>query len=328
MRVLGIETSCDETAAAVVEDGRRVLSSVVLSSAEVMRRYGGVVPEVAAREHVAAILPAVSTALTEAGTRPEEISRIAVTRGPGLLGALLVGVTAAKSLALAWGKPLVGAHHHEAHLYAHALSGAIELPALALLVSGGHTGLFAWMDHGQLRRVGTTRDDAAGEAFDKTARLLGLGYPGGPAIERLAAQAQGGRFRLPRARVEGGPYDFSFSGVKTATQELYRQHPEDRQEIAWALQEAVVEALVEKSLRAALELGFERLYAAGGVTANRYFRRRLAAEASRRGVAVHFPELVWCTDNAAMVAALGFFRAPADPSEQWRLSADPSWRLS
>jgi N6-L-threonylcarbamoyladenine synthase len=176
--------------------------------------------------------------------------------------------------------------------------------------------------------VGTTRDDAAGEAFDKTARLLGLGYPGGPAIEALAAQAQDRRFRLPRAKVEGGPYDFSFSGVKTATQELYRQHSEDRQEIAWALQDAVVEALVEKSLKAALELGFGRLYAAGGVTANQYFRRRLTAEARRKGVAVYFPELVWCTDNAAMVAALGYFRAPEDPNEQWRLSPDPSWRLS
>lgn len=327
MRVLGIETSCDETAAAVVDDGRWVRASVVLSSAKVQERFGGVVPEVAAREHVAAILPAVAQALAEAEVDGETVDLIAVTRGPGLLGALLVGVAAAKCLGLAWGRPVLGVHHHEAHLYAHALEGPPELPALALLVSGGHTALWEWVDHGVLHPVGATRDDAAGEALDKGARLLGLGYPGGPAVERLAATVKSSRWTLPRPRVAGHPYDFSFSGLKTATQELVRLHPEAAAEIAYALEEAVVEALVGPTVAAAEALGHRRIYVAGGVTANQRLRERLTRAAARAGITVVFPEPRWCTDNAAMVAALGFYRA-REASKGWEgLSPAPDWRL-
>lgn len=308
MQVLGIETSCDDTAAAVVENGHRLLSSRVLSSARLQRQYGGVVPEVAAREHVMAILPVVVEALEEAGLDAGDIDGIAVTQGPGLLGALLVGVTFAQALADALGRPLAGVHHLEAHLYANALVQELKFPALALLVSGGHTGLFWWQGHGQLRLLGETRDDAAGEAFDKGARILGLPYPGGPEIERLARQGQGTSFRLPVARMGKDALDFSFSGLKTATQDLLRRYPEERAGVAWALQDAVVRALVGTMDRAWQRHPVAQVYLAGGVTANSHLRQRFLEWGQTRGVAVHIPPAEYCTDNAAMVAALGFYQ--------------------
>lgn len=333
MRVLGIESSCDETAAAVVEDGRRLWASEIASSAALQSAYGGVVPEVAAREHVAVVTAVVERALKTAGLDPTGIDAVAVTQGPGLLGALLIGVTAAKSLALALSLPVVGVHHLEAHLYANALEGPLEFPALALIVSGGHTMLLQWNGHGDLVALGETRDDAAGEAFDKGARILGLGYPGGPQIERAADGANASDdLRLPVARVGG--YDFSFSGVKTAMRELYQRHPDRRDTVARALEQAVVTALVQTTLRAANDFGLRRIYLAGGVSANRRLRRELGQSAADQGIAVRVPRPAFCTDNGAMVAAAGYFRlldgarldAFEGPRVDWRLGVKPDER--
>lgn len=311
MRILGIETSCDETAVAVVDDGSRVVAEAVWSSAEVQARYGGVVPEVAAREHVASVIPALETALGATGP-PTGIDGVAVTRGPGLLGALLVGVTAAKALALAWDIPVVGVHHLEAHLYANALTEPLRFPALGLVVSGGHTALYRWNGHGLLQKIGETVDDAAGEALDKGARLLGLGYPGGPAIERAGAEISEPRFRLPvPRRAPERPYDFSFSGLKTALSRLAREHPEAHNELARALEEAVVAQLVARTREALQATGLRRLYLAGGVSANRRLRERLGAIAADLGVEVVAPAVRYSTDNGAMVAAAGYHRLAA-----------------
>lgn len=307
--ILGIESSCDDTGVAVVEAGRTVRANVVASSARLQAIYGGVVPEVAAREHVATILPAIDRALREAQVELGALSAVAVTQGPGLFGALLVGMTAAKALAVAGGLPLVGVHHLEAHLYANALVGPLRFPALALVVSGGHTRLYLWRNHGDLEVLGETQDDAAGEAFDKGARLLGLPYPGGPEVERLAARGTPGRFRLPVARLgEDHPYDFSFSGVKTAARALIARHPEAAADIAWALQQAIVEALVDTTVRAARRLDLHQVYLAGGVSANRGLRAALEAAGRDYGFRVSYPPPALCTDNGAMVAALGYYR--------------------
>lgn len=308
MRVLGIESSCDDTAVAIVEDGQTLLASRVLSSARLQRQYGGVVPEVAAREHVMAIVPCVHEALEQARLSLRDIDGLAVTQGPGLLGALLVGVTFAKGLADATQLPLVGVHHLEAHLYANALVQPIEFPALALLVSGGHTTLYLWEDHGKLTVLGDTRDDAAGEAFDKGARVLGLSYPGGPEIEALAQTAGPSDLKLPVAQLGPTSLDFSFSGVKTAVQKAVQEYPKQRAEIAWALQEAVIKALIRGVDRALSRYPSARLYLAGGVTANQFLRDRFLAWGQDHEVKVHIPPLEYCTDNAAMVATLGYWQ--------------------
>jgi N6-L-threonylcarbamoyladenine synthase len=309
MRILGIESSCDDTAAAVVDDGRVLLASERLSSAMVQRRFGGVVPEVAAREHTMSILPVVEQALVSAETVPAQVDVVAVTQGPGLLGALLIGVTFAKAIAQAWKVPVVGVHHLEAHLYANALTEPIQFPALGLIVSGGHTSLILWEGHGQLRILGATRDDAAGEALDKGARLLGLPYPGGPEIETLARSAPNEpRLRLPVAWLGPDTLDFSFSGLKTATEELTRRAPEMQASIARALEEAVVEALVKNLARAHTRFPVGHVYLAGGVTANQRLQQAVVSWGEGAGVAVHHPPASLCTDNAAMVAAAGFYR--------------------
>jgi N6-L-threonylcarbamoyladenine synthase len=312
MRILGIETSCDETAAAVVEGGRRLLSSVVASQVDLHARYGGVVPEVASRKHLESILPVIEAALEEAGCTWDDLAAVAVTVGPGLSGSLLVGVNAAKAIVFARGLPLVPVSHLESHIYANWLEQNGEdmpppsFPLLALIVSGGHTDLVIMENHGRYRQLGHTRDDAAGEAFDKVARLLGLGYPGGPAIEKAAA----GRkpySRLPRAWLPGS-YDFSFSGLKTAVLRLAHEQREKglpAGELAAAFQDAVVDVLVTKTVRAARAERVKEILLAGGVAANSALRQRLQAEAP---VPVRLPPLVFCTDNAAMVAACGYFR--------------------
>lgn len=330
MRVLGIESSCDDTACAIVVDGAHLIASQRLSSDLVQRRYGGVVPEVAAREHTMAMVPVVEATLEASGITLADIEAIAVTRGPGLLGALLVGVTFAKALGVTLQVPVVGVHHLEAHLYANALIEPLHFPSLALIVSGGHTSLCYWRGHGELEVLGATRDDAAGEALDKGARLLGLPYPGGPEIEQLADSVKdSGGLRLPVARVDDAPLDFSFSGVKTATDDLVRRFPDKRAEIARALQDAVVEALV-KRLQLAYDLyPVNDIYLAGGVSANGALSMALHDFARQRRIAMHVPPRELCTDNAAMVAALGYYRlaegqrleAFDGPKTPWPLSS-------
>ncbi|MBE3590140.1 MAG: tRNA (adenosine(37)-N6)-threonylcarbamoyltransferase complex transferase subunit TsaD [Firmicutes bacterium] len=329
--VLGLETSCDETAAALVAEGRRVLSSVVASQAEVHRRYGGVVPEIAARRHVEAIGPVLREAFAQAGAGWEDVDAVAVTRGPGLVGALLVGVAAAKAAAFARGLPLVGVNHLAGHIMAAYLEGEPpEWPAVALVVSGSHTDLL-WIGKGEggapgeLRRLGGTRDDAAGEAFDKVARLLGLPYPGGPAIEAAAARAgAAGGLELPRPMRDEG-FDFSFSGLKTAVAVLLEERgPRVAPEaVARAFQDAVVDVLVTKTVRAAEACGARCVVAAGGVAANGALRQRLAAACGERGWRLVVPPLRYCTDNAAMIAAAGWFAWRAGRRDGYELDADP-----
>ena len=325
MKVLGIETSCDETAAAVVEGGKHILSSIVASQVELHARYGGIVPEVASRQHILTILPVLERALGEAGVGLEGVEAIAVTNGPGLPGSLLVGMSLAKALALARKLPLVGVNHLEAHLYSLWLAGdPPPLPALALLVSGGHTELALMRAHGDIQPLGRTRDDAAGEALDKAARLLGLGYPGGPAIEKAARQGEA-RFPLPRAWIKGS-YDFSFSGLKAALRRMLEgmAGPLPVPDLAASFQQAVVDMLVVKTLEAARSLPVKAVLVAGGVAANTLLRETFLA---RSPLPVLIPPLSLCTDNAAMVAACGYFRlgrgerAPRDldiaPSLPW-----------
>ncbi len=309
INVLGIETSCDETSAAVVRDGREVLSNIVASQMDIHEAYGGVVPEVASRQHVLAILPTIQRALTTAGVGWEDISCIAPTRGPGLIGALLVGLNAAKGIAFARHLPLVGVNHLEGHIYANWLIGAhIEFPTVCLIVSGAHTDLVLMTDHNTYQLLGRTLDDAAGEAFDKVARILGLGYPGGPAIQKLAAQGDPSKLKLPRAWLEG-TYDFSFSGLKTAVLRVVERLDETsdltRADVAASFQESVVDVLVTKTKRAAEEFGVRQVLLAGGVAANALLR----SEMDRRiGRPVIYPPLSLCTDNAAMIAAAGYYR--------------------
>ena len=328
MKILGIETSCDETAAAVVEDGRRLLSNVVASQAALHVRYGGVVPEVASRQHLEALLPVLEAALDQAGCIWRDLDAIAVTAGPGLAGSLLVGVNAAKALAYARGLPLIAVNHLEAHLCANWIdeegSGQPPppFPLLGLIVSGGHTDLVVMGGHGQLRLLGRTRDDAAGEAFDKVARLLGLGFPGGPAIERTAAAVIGPSLRLPRAWL-GESDDFSFSGLKTAVLHLVRGErgpPPPIDETAAAFQEAVVDVLAAKAARAARREGVRGVLLSGGVAANGPLRRALAR---RSPVPVFVPSPVLCTDNGAMVVACAFYRFEAGRAG-WELDVTPN----
>jgi N6-L-threonylcarbamoyladenine synthase len=303
MKILGIESSCDETAAAVVVDGRRMLSNVIASQTDLHAATGGVVPEVAARAHLRALVPVVRQALADAECRWDDLDGVAVTAGPGLPGALVVGLNAARGIAYARGLPLIPVDHIEGHVCANwLLEQEPELPALALVVSGGHTELLLMEDHGRFVRLGGTRDDAAGEAFDKVARLLELGYPGGPPLARLAATATERRLRLPRAWLRGSD-DFSFSGLKTAVLHLVRKGEAPAAEIAWAFEESVADVLSLKAARAAEREGVASLLLAGGVASNRRLRERVI---ERSPVPVHIPPPVLCTDNGAMIAAAAF----------------------
>jgi N6-L-threonylcarbamoyladenine synthase len=319
VKVLGIETSCDETGAAVVEDGRRILSNVVASQVRVHARYGGIVPEVASRHHLEGLVPVVEAALKEARCRWSDLDAVAVTYAPGLSGSLLVGVNLAKGIAYARSLPFVGIHHLEAHNYANWLDDEHPaprgFPLLALIVSGAHTDLVLMEEHGRYRRLGRTRDDAAGEAFDKVGRFLGLGFPGGPAIERAAAgvsRPSSGGLRLPRAWL-GDASDFSFSGLKTAVLRLARQQGGPSlpvAEVAAAFQEAVVDVLVGKAVRAARREGVSQILLSGGVAANSALREALAR---RSPVPVRIPSPPLCTDNGAMVAGSAYFRLQRGP---------------
>ena len=331
--MLGIETSCDETAAAVVEDGRRARSDVVATQIELHRRWGGVVPELASRNHVMQVMPVIDEALARAGVAPAQLDGVAVTSGPGLVGALLVGVQVAKALALAWEKPLVGVNHLEGHLLASFLAEAPPaFPFLGFVVSGGHTSLYAAAGFGQYRLLGATRDDAAGEAFDKGAKLLGLPYPGGVAIDRLAAEGDPRAVRFPKAIVRGSELDFSFSGVKTALLHHVRKHgvPEGRAlaDLCASYQEAIVRALTEKLFRAARKLQLDRIVLSGGVAANSRLRAAVVARAAEyEGVQAFVPPARLCTDNAAMIAVAGTEALRRGDRDGPALAADASWRL-
>jgi N6-L-threonylcarbamoyladenine synthase len=311
--ILGIETSCDETAAAVLNGPRSVLSSVVSSQVDLHARYGGVVPEIASRAHVELLTPVVAQALVEAGVADKQIDAVAATVGPGLVGSLLVGVSAAKALALVWGVPFVGVNHLEAHLYASFLEDPdVELPVVVLLVSGGHTMLVSMEGHGRYRMLGSTIDDAAGEAFDKVARYLGLGYPGGPVIDRLSMEGDPESIRFPRAMLEQG-YDFSFSGLKTAVVNHVRKHPQvSTADVAASFQQAVVDVLVAKARRAAAEIGARGMCLGGGVAANSQLRERFLDACMADGLRPFLPSRAMCTDNAAMVAAAAWYRIRSD----------------
>ncbi|MYH88038.1 MAG: tRNA (adenosine(37)-N6)-threonylcarbamoyltransferase complex transferase subunit TsaD [Acidimicrobiaceae bacterium] len=327
-RILGIETSCDETAAAVVESGSVVRSSIVSSQVELHARYGGVVPEVASRAHLDLIVPVVSAAVSDAGLETADIDAIAATHGPGLVGALLVGVSAAKSLALVWNVPFVAANHLEAHLYAAFLEEPdLEMPMVVLLVSGGHTILVVMEDHLRYRTLGATVDDAAGEAFDKVARFMGLGYPGGPAIDRLSVQGDPDSIAFPRAMANDG-WNFSFSGVKTAVVNHVRKNPDvSTADVAASFQEAVVDVLVDKARRAAREIGARAICLAGGVAAKSRLRSRTAEVCEADGIRAVIPSRAMCTDNAAMVAAVAWYRLRAEGPSPLTTGADPSLQL-
>lgn len=324
MKILGIESSCDETAAAVVEDGVRILSSEIASQVDIHARYGGVVPEVASRQHLLAIVPIMRQAMDKALTTWHDLDAIAVTHGPGLAGSLLVGVSAAKAAAFAQDIKLLAVNHLEAHIYANWLGKCQpEFPLLCLIVSGGHTDLVLMRGHGDYTLLGKTRDDAAGEAFDKAARILGLGYPGGPAID-MASRNGKPCLDLPYAWL-AGTHDFSFSGIKTA---LYRMVEDGKignvNDAAASFQEAVVSILATKTIAAAKEYDVKQILMSGGVASNRLLRQRLSQESP---VPVLIPEPVLCTDNAAMVAACGYFRLQAGHSNDLDMDVTPGLRL-
>ena len=326
--VLGIETSCDETAAAVVMGPHDVVSSVVSTQVDLHAQYGGVVPEIASRAHLEALNPVIARAIVEAGIDERRIDAVAATVGPGLIGALLVGVSAAKALALTWDVPFIGVNHMEAHLYAAFLEEPdLELPMMVLLVSGGHTWFVEMRDHGRYRLLGGTIDDAAGEAFDKVARYLGLGYPGGPAIDALARQGDPDAVAFPRAMLHDG-LDVSFSGLKTAVVNHVRKHPDvSSADVAASFQAAVVDVLVAKARRAAEAMGARAMALGGGVAANTLLRERFAAAGVADGRRTFLPSRAMCTDNAAMIAAAGWHRLRSDGPTPLDVGAVPNLRL-
>ncbi len=311
MLVLGIETSCDETAAAVVSGGRAIKSNVIASQADLHRRFGGIVPELASRKHIERLLPVTDEALEQAGVTLRDVDAVAVTHGPGLVGALTVGVAAAKSLAVSLELPLIGINHLEGHIYGAFLTAPdLSLPALALIVSGAHTDLVAMADHGRYRVMGRTRDDAAGEAFDKVARAMGLGYPGGPEIDRLARSGDPHGVSLPLPMADDS-LEFSFSGIKTAALRAWGAAPVSdrrRADLAATLQRVVVATLVRKAMRAARAAGVRTVLLVGGVAANSLLRAEMERACAGEGYAIVIPPPVLCTDNAAMIAAAGAFR--------------------
>ena len=332
MLILGVETSCDDTAAAVVRDQRTVLANVVSSQDQVHGPYGGVVPELASRQHVQNILPIIDGALQRAGVKLLDLDGMAVTYGPGLVGSLLVGLSMIKGLSFRWRIPYVGVNHLEAHLLAIQLEHDVAFPYIALLASGGHTLLYCVQDIGKYIHLGGTRDDAAGEAFDKVAKMMGLGYPGGRIIDNLAKAGDPKSVRFPRAHIKKGSYQFSFSGIKTSvwhylksqSQQQWQNHLAD---IAASFQEAVVDMLVKPTIKAAIGCGVSRLVLAGGVAANSRLREKIKERADAEGLQVYFPSPAFCTDNGAMIALTGCHALKRGRRDDFRLNADADLTL-
>ena len=331
--ILAIESSCDETAASVVKNGREVLSNVISSQIALHTLYGGVVPEIASRKHIEKINQVIESALAEADVTLEEITAIAVTYGPGLVGALLVGVAEAKALAYAAKKPLVGVHHIEGHVSANFIENPdLEPPFVCLIVSGGHTHLVIVKDYGEFEIIGHTRDDAAGEAFDKVARAVGLGYPGGPKVDKAAREGNPHAIEFPRAKVGDNPYDFSFSGLISAVLNYINHAKMTGEEIcvpdlAASFQNAVVESLVSRAIMAAKEYGYDKLAIAGGVASNSALREGMKAACEREGIRFYHPSPIYCTDNAAMIGAAAYYEYQKGARSGWDLNAVPNLKL-
>lgn len=331
--ILAIESSCDETAASVVKNGREVLSNIIASQIELHTLYGGVVPEIASRKHIEKVNQVIEQALKEADVTLDAITAIAVTYGPGLVGALLVGVSAAKAVSFATGKPLVGVHHIEGHISANFIENrALEPPFACLVVSGGHTHLVIVKDYGEYEILGCTRDDAAGEAFDKVARAIGLGYPGGPKIDRLAQEGNADAISFPRAKVDGSDYDFSFSGLKSAvlnylnTCEM-KGVEVNRADVAASFQKAVIDVLVEHSLNAVKQYGFDKFAIAGGVASNSSLRAAFESACEKQNISFYHPSPIFCTDNAAMIGVAGYYEYIRGTRSGYDLNAVPNLRL-
>ena len=333
MNILAIESSCDETAAAVVQDGRKVLSNIISSQIEIHKLYGGVVPEIASRKHIEKVIQVVDEALKEASLTMDEIDAVAVTYGPGLVGALLVGVSAAKSLAFAHNKPLIGVHHIEGHISANYIENEeLEPPFLCLVVSGGHTNLVIVKDYGEYEVLGKTRDDAAGEAFDKVARAIGLGYPGGPKIQKISEEGNKDAIAFPRAKVADNPFDFSFSGLKSSVLNYINScemkgEEINKADIAASFQEAVVDVLVSHTIEGAKQLGFKKIAMAGGVASNTVLREEMKEACERRGFMFYHPSPILCTDNAAMIGAAAYYDYKKGLISDLTLNAVPSLKL-
>ena len=333
MNILAIESSCDETAAAVVQDGRKVLSNIISSQIEIHKLYGGVVPEIASRKHIEKVIQVVDEALKEASLTMDEIDAVAVTYGPGLVGALLVGVSAAKSIAFAYNKPLIGVHHIEGHISANYIENEeLEPPFLCLVVSGGHTNLVIVKDYGEYEVLGKTRDDAAGEAFDKVARAIGLGYPGGPKIQKISEEGNKDAIAFPRAKVADNPFDFSFSGLKSSVLNYINScemkgEEINKADIAASFQEAVVDVLVSHTIEGAKQLGFKKIAMAGGVASNTVLREEMKEACERRGFMFYHPSPILCTDNAAMIGAAAYYDYKKGLISDLTLNAVPSLKL-
>ncbi len=331
MIILGIETSCDETAAAILkkdEDGIQIVSNVVASSAKLQEEYGGVLPEQAAREQLKSIIPVIQEALEQSNLKPEDLDAIAVTYGPGLIGSLLVGVETAKTLVKVWNKPLIPINHLIGHFYANWINNTPQFPALGLLVSGGHTDLVLFTSHNKYEYLGGTRDDAAGECFDKCARLLGLPYPGGPHISKLAQKGDASKFKLPVPMTNSHDLDFSYSGLKTAVANIENSGQvigDSKADLAAALEETIVKSLINKVVLALKKYPVENLIVAGGVAANQKLTQSLQSTAKSLGIKLHIPPPNLCTDNAAMIASAAFFVKPAN--DYFSIQADPSLAL-
>ena len=331
--ILAIESSCDETAASVVKNGREVLSNVIFSQIELHKHYGGVVPEIASRKHIEKINQVIEEALSEAGMKLQDMTAIAVTYGPGLVGALLVGVSAAKAISFATGIPLVGVHHIEGHISANYIENKeLEPPFICLVVSGGHTHLVVVKDYGEYEIIGRTRDDAAGEAFDKVARAIGLGYPGGPKIDKLSKEGDPEAIHFPRAKVEESVYDFSFSGLKSAVLNYLNScemkgEEVNRADVAASFQKAVIDVLVGHALDAVETYGFDKFAIAGGVASNSSLRTAFEKECEKRGIAFYHPSPIFCTDNAAMIGVAGYYEYVKGTRSGLELNAVPNLKL-
>ncbi|MDO5407755.1 MAG: tRNA (adenosine(37)-N6)-threonylcarbamoyltransferase complex transferase subunit TsaD [Eubacteriales bacterium] len=331
--ILAIESSCDETAASVVRNGREVLSNVISSQIALHTQFGGVVPEIASRKHIEKINQVITQALDDANVTLDDITAIGVTYGPGLVGALLVGVAEAKAIAYAAKKPLVGVHHIEGHVSANYIEHPdLEPPFVCLIVSGGHTHLVIVKDYGEFEIIGRTRDDAAGEAFDKVARAVGLGYPGGPKVDKTAKEGNPHAIEFPRAKVEGAPYDFSFSGLKSATLNYINHARMTGEEInvpdlVASFQNAVVEALVSRGVLAAKEYGYDRLAIAGGVASNSALRAAMQETCDKEGIRFYHPSPIFCTDNAAMIGVAAYYEYMKGTRHGWDLNAVPNLKL-